>query len=358
MSYSTVDRTVIILAAGAGTRMRSTLPKVLHPIAGRPMLQHVIDVAHRLAARQTCVVVSPTTISAIQQACGPQLDYAIQTTQRGTADAVSYALPLITAPTGDAIILFGDTPLITAHTIEQLIQHKAERKAAVCIMSFDVPAPHNYGRIVRDAAGHVTEIVEAKNCTPEQQLIREANSGIMVVDVAWLHRAIPRITPNALTNELYLTDIVALANADFGVGAALALSASDASEAWGINNRAQLAHAEALLQTRVINTLWEQGVTIIDPKQVLIAPEAQIGADTVIWPGSVITGQSVIASHCHIGPHATIHDSHIGEGSQVAHAYVRHSTLPAYSQVAPFSTLIEDVLRSHTNSKEEAQSQD
>jgi bifunctional UDP-N-acetylglucosamine pyrophosphorylase/glucosamine-1-phosphate N-acetyltransferase len=119
-----------------------------------------------------------------------------------------------------------------------------------------------------------------------------------------------------------------------------------------------LAHAEALLQTRVINTLWEQGVTIIDPKQVLIAPEAQIGADTVIWPGSVITGQSVIASHCHIGPHATIHDSHIGEGSQVAHAYVRHSTLPAYSQVAPFSTLIEDVLRSHTNSKEEAQSQD
>jgi len=355
MSHPSVARSVVILAAGAGTRMRSTTPKVLHHIAGRSMLSHVIDVAYQLQADQVCVVVSPSAHAAIAAECGADIAYIAQHEQRGTAHALQQAFPHITTHSGDVIVLFGDTPLIQAETITALLAHVHRTHARVGIVSFDVDPPHNYGRIVRDEHGAVTAIVEAKNCTPAQMSIREANSGIMVIDYQWLHHALPRITPNELTGELYLTDLVALANHDAGSGAACALSVHDTSEAWGVNTRAQLAEAGRLLQQRVTNRLMEQGVTIVDPHQVLIAPEAHIGADSVIWPGSVITGATIIGCGCHIGPQTTIHASHIGDASHVPHAYIKFSTIEAGTVLAPYSALVATSPQS-THTKEESQS--
>ncbi len=357
MSHPSVARSVVILAAGAGTRMRSTTPKVLHHIAGRSMLSHVIDVADRLQAQQVCVVVSPSAQAAIAAECGSAIAYIPQHEQRGTAHALQQAFPHITTHSGDVIVLFGDTPLIQAETITALLEHVHRTGARVGIVSFDVEPPHNYGRIVRDANGAVTAIVEAKNCTPEQIHIREANSGIMVIDYQWLQSALPRITPNELTGELYLTDLVALANHDAGSGAACALAVSDISEAWGVNTRAQLAEASRLLQQRVTSRLMEQGVTIVDPQQVLIAPEVRIGADSVIWPGCVITGATLIGTGCHIGPQSTIHASHIGADSHVPHAYIKFSTIEAGTVLAPHSALVATPPQS-THTKEESQSQD
>ena len=219
MTQPALSRTVVILAAGDGTRMRSNLPKVLHPLAGRPMLSRIIDVAGSIDATQICIVVAPHSSAAISAACGAQHTYVPQRERRGTGHAVHTALPALHASDGDVVILFGDTPLIQPSTIAAVIADKTTHGATLSLLSFDVPAPHNYGRIVRDAAGTVTAIVEAKNCTPAQALIREANSGIMVASLGWVRSALPRVTPNPLTNEYYLTDLVALAVADHGSGA-------------------------------------------------------------------------------------------------------------------------------------------
>lgn len=337
--------------------MRSTTPKVLHHIAGRSMLSHVIDVAGRLQAQQVCVVVSPSAQSAIAAECGPDISYIPQHEQRGTGHALQQAFPHITTHSGDVVVLFGDTPLIQAATIESLLERMHATGALVGIVSFDVAPPHNYGRIVRDPHGAVTAIVEAKNCTPDQVDIREANSGIMVINSQWLQSALPRITPNTLTGELYLTDLVELANHDAGSGAACALTVGDTSEAWGVNTRAQLAEAGRLLQQRVTTRLMEQGVTIVDPLHVLIAPEVQIGSDSIIWPGSVITGATTIGAGCHIGPHTTIHASQIGAESHLPHAYIKFSTIEAGTMLAPHSSLVAPAPQS-THTKEESQSQD
>jgi bifunctional UDP-N-acetylglucosamine pyrophosphorylase/glucosamine-1-phosphate N-acetyltransferase len=210
----------------------------------------------------------------------------------------------------------------------------------VSILSFDVPAPHQYGRIVRDAAGRVTAIVESKNCTPAQASIREANSGIMVLSLAWARSALPRVTPNPLTNEYYLTDLVAMAVAEFGIGSVRALHAADPNDAWGVNDRVQLAAAEAMLLARTCQALMASGVTIPHPNQVSIAPEVAIAPDSVILPGSVLTGQTIIGTQCIIGPQTSIDDSTIGAGCHVPHASIKHSTIPDNSRITPFTTLV------------------
>lgn len=339
MTHSPSTQTIVILAAGDGTRMRSNTPKVLHQLAGRPMLRRILDVTDVLSATQVCVVVAPHTHADIAHACGDAYTYVIQHERRGTGHAVVQALSSLHAPDGNVVVLFGDTPLIQASTIQAVIADKDVHHALVGVLSFDVPAPHQYGRIVRDESGNVLAIVEAKNCTPAQQMIRESNSGIMVISMEWLRHALPRVTPNELTNEYYLTDLVALAVADAGVGAVRAVVATDASDAYGVNDRIQLAEAERLLQERTNRRLMAQGVTIIQPHQVVIAPEVTIGADCVIWPGSVIVGTTTIGSGSEIGPHTTIESSVIGVQCELPHCVVKHSTIQDMQTLAPFTVV-------------------
>ena len=317
--------------------MRSTLPKVLHPLSGKPMVRRVLDVADALAATQTCVVVSPNAQSQISAACGSAYHYVPQHERRGTAHALMQALPVLTATDGHVIVLFGDTPLIRTDTIAQLLSDVTTHHATLGLVSFAVPAPHNYGRIVRNEAGDVIAIVEAKNCTPAQAQIREANSGIMIIDTMWLRGALPRITPDSVSNEFYLTDLVALAVAESGPGTVRAVSVADISEAWGVNDRSQLASAEAMLQARTTQQLLANGVTITNPNLVTIEPEVQIGADSVILPGCVIRGTTTIGSHCVIGPHTTIDASTIADACVIPHSMLKQSTIPTGTHVEPFT---------------------
>ncbi len=353
MTHPSQTRSVVILAAGDGTRMRSATPKVLHQLAGRPMLTRIIDVAQHVSTAPICIVVAPHTLATTQSICGNQHVYVAQHERRGTGHALLQALPAVDADSGDVIVLFGDTPLIQPSTIRALLADKDAHNAALSILSFAVPAPHQYGRIVRDDADQVTAIVESKNCTPAQALISEANSGIMVLSLAWARNALPRVTPNPLTNEYYLTALVAMAVAEFGVGSVRALRATDPNDAWGVNDRSQLASAETMLLARTCTALMANGVTIPHPQQVAIAPEVRIGADTIVLPGSVVMGQTVIGGDCIIGPHTSIDDSTIGEGCQVPHSVVKHSTIRANTRIAPFSTLVGDH-RPEYHKKEEA----
>lgn len=317
--------------------MRSAIPKVLHPLAGKPMLRRVLDVADALSASQTCVVVSPHAQSQISAACGTTYHYIPQHERRGTAHALMQALPLITATDGHVIVLFGDTPLIRTTTVAQLLNDMTAHQATLGLVSFVVPAPHNYGRIVRNEVGDVVAIVEAKNCTPAQAQISEANSGIMIIEAAWLRSALPRITPDAVSNEYYLTDLVALAVATHGPGAVRAVAVADISEAWGVNDRSQLASAEAMLHSRTTQQLLASGVTITNPNLVTIEPEVHIGADSVILPGCVIRGATTIGAHCVIGPHTTIDTSTIADSCVIPHSMIKQSTIPTGTHVEPFT---------------------
>lgn len=317
--------------------MRSTLPKVLHPIAGKAMLRRVLDVADTLHPQQTCVVVSPHVEPQIRATCGSAYDYVPQHERRGTAHAVTQALPHLHAHTGYIVILFGDTPLLRADTISTVLAELVAHHAYVGLVSFDVPAPHNYGRIVHDDAGHVSAIVEAKNCTPTQALIREANSGIMIIDMAWARTALPQITPDSVSNEYYLTDVVALTVAQYGVGSVRAVRVADVSEAWGVNDRIQLATAEAMLHDRTTQQLMASGVTITNPHLVTIEPEVRIGADSVILPGCVLRGTTTIGHNCVIGPHTTLDDCVVGDDCAIPHSMLKQGTIPAGTHVEPFT---------------------
>lgn len=336
---ATTTRTVVVLAAGEGTRMRSALPKVLHQLAGKPMLRRVLDVADALTPVQTCVVVSPHTQDQITAVCGSSYDYVPQHERRGTAHALMHALPHLTATTGQVVVLFGDTPLLRTDTIMRLFADMTDHHAVVGLVSFDVPAPHNYGRIVRDDNGDVVAIVEAKNCTPTQATIREANSGIMIIDMVWLRTALPRITPDAISNEYYLTDLVTLAVTQHGAGAVRSIVVADISEAWGVNDRSQLATAETMLQTRTTQQLMASGVTITSPHMVSIAPEVQIGADSIILPGCVLRGTTIIGKNCVIGPHTTLDECVVGDDSIVPHSMLKQGTIPPGTHVEPFTYL-------------------
>lgn len=340
MTHPLTTQTIVILAAGDGTRMRSHTPKVLHQLAGRPMIRRILDVTDELVAQQVCIVVAPHAHAAIAGTCGTTYTYVEQHERRGTGHGVMQTLPMMQATDGDVVVLFGDTPLIQAATIQSVIADKHAHQALVGVLSFDVAAPHNYGRIVRDDDGQVLAIVEAKNCTPAQQMIRESNSGIMVISMAWLRDALPRVTPNALTNEYYLTDLVALAVADAGVGAVRAVVAADASDAYGVNDRIQLAEAERLLQERTNRRLMVHGVTIVQPHTVLIAPEVVLGQDCVIWPGSIILGATTIGAQSEIGPHTTIVESTIGIHCTLPQCVVKHSTIQDMQMLAPFTVVM------------------
>jgi bifunctional UDP-N-acetylglucosamine pyrophosphorylase/glucosamine-1-phosphate N-acetyltransferase len=301
------------------------------------MLRRVLDVADTLTPYQTCVVVSPHVQPQIMAVCGAGYDYVPQHERRGTAHAVLQTLSHLRAATGYVIVLFGDTPLLQAHTILQLLDELTQHRAHLGLVSFTVPAPHNYGRIVRNDGGDVIAIVEAKNCTPEQARITEANSGIMIVDATWLRTALPLIPADSVSNEFYLTDLVALCVAHHGVGSVRGRTVSDVSEAWGVNDRIQLATAEAMLHARTTQQLMSNGVTITNPSLVTIEPEVRIGADSVILPGCVLRGHTTIGQHCVIGPHTTLDDCMVGDNCTIPHSMLKQGTIDTGTDVEPFT---------------------
>ena len=328
--------TTIVLAAGQGTRMKSILPKVMHPIAGRPMVRYVVDVAHVLEPACVVMVVGHGA-DLVRQAVGPEVAYATQTQQLGTGHAVLQAEAAAAGQAETVLVLYGDTPLIRPQTLEQMMaQHRAEG-AAVTVLTFRPGDPAGYGRIVRDEnTGRILAIVEDKEATSEQQAIGEVNSGILCFRDSWLWPNLARLERRP-GSEVYLTDLVAMACEQGET--VVAQVVSDPLEVMGLDTRPRVAQAEAELRRRINQHWMLSGVTFVHPETTYVESEVEIGADTVIWPNTLLQGQTRIGEGCTIGPGSVIRDSIIGDRCQVELSVVEQAVMEEGSDVGPFGHL-------------------
>lgn len=343
-NYDVPPLAAIVLAAGMGTRMCSKLPKVLHLLGGRPMAMYPLQAAAAVQPRVTVVVVGHGA-DQVRDTLGPHYAYAMQEPQRGTGHAVLVALPHIPDDMKMVIVLFGDTPLLTPETVRALVAAHVVSAARVTLLTANAADPAAYGRILRDAAGHVTGIVEAKVATDAQRAITEINSGLCCFDAMWLRETLPTVLPS-VTGEIYLTDLVARA-LDEASGVTPAVDAAwpviavviDEEEAMGVNDRVQLAYAEGILRQRTLTRLMRAGVTITDPATTYIDDTVTIDIDTTIAPGCVLTGRTEVGADSVIGPYAIIHDSTIGDRCRVVASMLTDATMRDDTDCGPYSRL-------------------
>jgi len=296
------DLAIVILAAGKGTRMNSALPKVLHPIAGRAMIGHVLAATDALSPALSIVVVGPG-MEAVERAVSPHAT-ALQKNQLGTADAVKSALPALAGFDGTVLVVYADTPLLSVDTLRRLVStHQASADVGVVVVGFETPNPGAYGRLIVDQTGKLTEIVEAKDASPAQLESRLCNSGVMAIDGRQLPGWLARINDKNAKQEFYLTDIVALARSD---GRVCRHVLCDESEVLGVNDRTELARAERIVQERLRRRAMTNGATLIDPATVYFSFDTELGQDVVVEPGvrfgpGVRIGNGVeIRAYCHI----------------------------------------------------------
>jgi bifunctional UDP-N-acetylglucosamine pyrophosphorylase/glucosamine-1-phosphate N-acetyltransferase len=325
----------IILAAGKGTRMKSRLPKVLHKVGGKYMVEHVIDALKELNLAGVIAVVGHEA-ELVEQALGEGIVYARQEEQLGTGHAVMMALPHLKKDQGTVLVACGDTPLIKPETFRKLWDYHHESGASCTVLSALLPDPTGYGRIVRQGE-QLTGIVEQKDAAPEILNINEVNTGTYCFDLENLRQALRHLTPDNAQGEYYLTDVVSiLVSEGLKVNA---LIAGDYRETMGINSRAQLAEAEKVLRERKIGLLMDNGVTIVDPSTTYIEQDVIIGPDTVVEPFSIIRGKTIIGSDCLIGPQADIKDSVVGNGVNVNRSVMIEAKVGDWCNIGPFAYL-------------------
>ncbi len=303
---ATRELAALILAAGKGTRMKSSRPKVLHEVGGRPMLSFPLDAARALGAER-CLVVTGFGSEDVEARFEGSAEFVRQDEQRGTGHAVSLCQAPLGDFSGDVLILYGDTPLLRAETLRRMAEHKAETGADLVLLSAPVEVP---GIVVRDATGRVAKVVEATDATPEELAIPERNTGVYLVDAALLWKLLARVGDDNAQGEVYLTTIVELAVGDGLRVEALALE--DGEEALGVNTRAELAAAGQQMRQRTLNRLMSAGVTIVDPAATWIDVGVEIGEDSTIEPGCTIQGDTVIGPRAHLKPGCMIESSRIG----------------------------------------------
>jgi len=341
---------VVILAAGMGKRMQSALPKVLHPLAGKPLLQHVIDTARGLNPSKLCVIYGhggaavPSAVQAWSLDGGVAIDTALQEPQLGTGHAVMQALPQIDeqAPT---LVLYGDVPLTTAASLRRLVEAAGNDKLA--ILTVEQANPFGLGRIVREN-GHIVRIVEEKDANEAERAIREINSGIMVIPTRFLTGWLGALKNNNAQGEYYLTDIVAQA-----VAAGVPVVSAQPSAEWevaGVNSKVQLAELERRHQLNIATALLEKGVTLMDPARIDVRGELVCGRDVTIDVGCVFEGRVVIGDGVTIGAHSVLVDATVGAGTQIKpFCHVEgavvgdKSIIGPYARLRPGTTLGEDV---------------
>jgi bifunctional UDP-N-acetylglucosamine pyrophosphorylase/glucosamine-1-phosphate N-acetyltransferase len=325
---------VVVLAAGEGTRMHSRRPKVLHRVAGLPMVVHVVRTSRTLNPRQVVVVVGYERHE-VQDVLGNDVAYADQPQQLGTAHAVLQARPHIDPEVDTVLAVYGDAPLITADTLNMMLQRHITTQATITMLTTHIPDPTGYGRIIRDG-GQVVAIVEEAVATSDQKALTEINPGFYLFDSDWLWSALERVEPSP-AGEYYLTDLAELAGADGRVVDAVV--AADAQETLGVNTRAQLADAEAILRERIRQRWLGAGVTLVDPPSTWIDADVTIGVDTEIHPNTYLQGQTTIGEECSLGPGTLIRDSIIGDRCRVVFSTVEEATLHEGVDVGPYSHL-------------------
>jgi bifunctional UDP-N-acetylglucosamine pyrophosphorylase/glucosamine-1-phosphate N-acetyltransferase len=301
----------IVLAAGKGTRLKSGRPKVLHEICGRPLLAYSLEAAESLAPSRLVTVIAPDA-DEIRSRFEKRAELVVQPEPRGTGHAVLCSQPALQSFRGDVLLMYGDTPLLRGATLERMRRVRRELQADLVLLSAPVDVP---GIVIRDASGRVARIVEATDATPEQQAIRERNTGVYLLDAELCWKLLSRVGDDNAQNEIYLTEIVELAVGD-GLRVE-AVSLPEAEEALGVNTRGELVHAMACMRRRIANHWLERGVTLVDPATTYIDADVEIGADTLIEPGCVIQGPSRIGARVHMKPHCTIESSRIGDDVEI-----------------------------------------
>ena len=332
--------TVVIIAAGEGTRMRSALPKVLHPLCGRPLILWPVTAALEAGAGKVVVVDNPKR--RLEDRLPEGVEVAIQEQPRGTGDAVAAAQAHI----GDdetVVVINGDVPLITPDTLKALVQAHEEANAAGTVATMELEDPTGYGRIVRDREGSVERVVETKaegDATPEQLAIREVNTGVYAFAGAELKRALAEIEPDNAQNELYLPDVLPHLRATGHTVHAHVVT--DATIALGVNDRVELAKVRAIAQTRIHEAHMRAGVTIVDPAATLIDADVAIGRDTVVEPVTFLRGRTTIGADCAVGPCTTLIDATLGDGVSVPHSYLVQATVEDNGTIGPFAYLRPD----------------
>jgi bifunctional UDP-N-acetylglucosamine pyrophosphorylase/glucosamine-1-phosphate N-acetyltransferase len=336
----------VVLAAGKGTRMKSYLPKVLHPLLGEPMLYHLLRTLRQtgIPPERTAIIVGYEA-EKVGEAVRKLGDYALidQPEQLGTGHALQQALPFLNSlaeKPEDVMVLLGDGPLVLSKTLQQLIEIHQSSAALVSMITAETAEPTGYGRIVRDKSGHFSQIIEELDLTPAQKSITEINPSLYMLRFGWMREALYRLKPNPLKGEIYLTDLPGMAVEEVGdKGPFVQTLKADLEEVLGVNDRVQLSEAELILRKRILRQHMLNGITITDPATTYISATAEIGPDTIIEPNTHVKGNTCIGQNCVIGPNTILIDATIGDKCTVLASLIERSELEREVNIGPFSRI-------------------
>jgi bifunctional UDP-N-acetylglucosamine pyrophosphorylase / glucosamine-1-phosphate N-acetyltransferase len=338
------ETAVLVLAAGAGTRMRSDTPKVLHTLAGRSMLAHSLHAITKMAPQHLVVVLGPhhqqirAALSDLTERLGRAVDVAIQDQQLGTGHAVLCGLSALPDDFGGVVVVTsGDIPLLDSDTLADLVASHSARGAAVTVLTTTQADPTGYGRILRTQDHEVIAIVEQADATPSQREIQEVNAGVYAFDIATLRSALTRLSADNAQRELYLTDVIGIVRQDGQV--VQARHVDDSALVAGVNNRVQLSDLAAELNHRIVSGHQLAGVTVVDPATTWIDVDVTIGRDTVVQPGTQLLGSTRIGGGCSVGPDTTLTDVSVGDGASVVRTHGTEASIGDGATVGPFTYL-------------------
>ncbi|QDP38824.1 bifunctional UDP-N-acetylglucosamine diphosphorylase/glucosamine-1-phosphate N-acetyltransferase GlmU [Radiobacillus deserti] len=333
------NRYGVVLAAGQGTRMKSKLYKVLHPVMGRPMVQHVVDQLNALKLNDIITVVGFGS-ELVKEQLGEDSSFVLQEEQLGTGHAVLQAKDLLANKEGTTLVVCGDTPLLTHDTLHALVAHHEKLEAKATILTALAPDPTGYGRVIRNQANHVERIVEHKDANDEEKAVKEINTGTYCFDNQALFDALENVSNDNAQGEYYLPDVIQILQ-EQGEKVA-AFQTEDFDETLGVNDRVALAEAEKLMKKRINEQHMRNGVTIIDPDHTYIGPDVKIEQDVVLYPGTILSGKTIIKTNAEIGPNSEIVDCIVGEETQIKQSVAKQSEIGNQVSIGPFAHIRPD----------------
>jgi bifunctional UDP-N-acetylglucosamine pyrophosphorylase / glucosamine-1-phosphate N-acetyltransferase len=327
---------VVILAAGQGTRMNSRMPKVLHHVAGKPMVEYALELAHALAVGKPLLVIGHQA-DQVRSLVGDRAEFVEQREQLGTGHAVLQVREQLSGRADTVMVTYADMPLLTKETLQRLEVKHRESRACITMLTVIAEDAMGFGRVLRSPNGSIWKIVEESEATPEELAIKELNCGVYCFNAKWLWEHLSQLQPSRQKQEFFLTDLIEVAARTHSAIESDRLHNVD--EVIGINNRVHLARVEKIMRDRIRRQLMLKGVTLIDPDATYIDAQVEIGSDTVILPGTHIQGRTRVGSDCRIGPDAQINDSWIGDGCTISSSLIDESTLADKVKIGPYCHL-------------------